>query len=47
MPLSNEAADLLIESDIPYAPSKTANAGGVAVSALEMGQDAIFLCSSL
>jgi glutamate dehydrogenase (NADP+) len=46
MPLSNEAADLLIESGIPYAPSKAANAGGVAVSGLEMGQDAIFLRSS-
>lgn len=42
MPLSNEAADLLIASNIPYAPSKAANAGGVAVSGLEMGQDAIF-----
>jgi len=46
MPLSNEAADLLIESGIPYAPSKAANAGGVAVSGLEMGQDAVFLRSS-
>lgn len=46
MPLTNEAADLLIESGIPYAPSKAANAGGVAVSGLEMGQDAIFLRSS-
>ncbi len=43
MPLTNEAADLLINSGILYAPSKAANAGGVAVSGLEMGQDALFL----
>lgn len=42
MPLTNEAADLLIASKIIYAPSKAANAGGVAVSGLEMGQDAVF-----
>ncbi len=43
MPLTNEAADLLIDLGVPYAPSKAANAGGVAVSGLEMGQDALFL----
>lgn len=43
MPLTNEAADMLINEGILYAPSKAANAGGVAVSGLEMGQDALFL----
>lgn len=43
MPLTNEAADLLIQNGVLYAPSKAANAGGVAVSGLEMGQDALFL----
>jgi glutamate dehydrogenase (NADP+) len=46
MPLTNEAADMLIEAGILYAPSKAANAGGVAVSGLEMGQDALFLQST-
>jgi glutamate dehydrogenase (NADP+) len=46
MPLTNEAADMLISADMLYAPSKAANAGGVAVSGLEMGQDALFLQSS-
>ncbi|MDD3468182.1 MAG: NADP-specific glutamate dehydrogenase [Campylobacterales bacterium] len=45
MPLTNEAADMLISSGVLYAPSKAANAGGVAVSGLEMGQDALFLQS--
>lgn len=43
MPLTNEAADTLIDAGVLYAPSKAANAGGVAVSGLEMGQDAMFL----
>lgn len=43
MPLSNEAADAIIAAGLLYAPSKAANAGGVAVSGLEMGQDALFL----
>lgn len=46
MPLTNEAADMLISSGVLYAPSKAANAGGVAVSGLEMGQDALFLQST-
>jgi len=46
MPLTNEAVDVLIEAGVLYAPSKAANAGGVAVSGLEMGQDAIFLQST-
>lgn len=46
MPLTNEAADMLISAGILYAPSKAANAGGVAVSGLEMGQDALFLQST-
>lgn len=45
MPLTNEAADMLVNSGVLYAPSKAANAGGVAVSGLEMGQDALFLQS--
>lgn len=46
MPLTNEAANMLIGSGVLYAPSKAANAGGVAVSGLEMGQDALFLQST-
>lgn len=46
MPLTNEAADFLINAGVLYAPSKAANAGGVAVSGLEMGQDALFLQST-
>jgi glutamate dehydrogenase (NADP+) len=39
MPTSNEALKYLIESKITVAPSKAVNAGGVAVSALEMSQN--------
>jgi glutamate dehydrogenase (NADP+) len=46
MPLSNDAVDYLINIGVLYAPSKAANAGGVAVSGLEMGQDALFLQST-
>ena len=35
-----EAIDAFIEARIPYAPGKAVNAGGVAVSGLEMTQDA-------
>ena len=35
-----EAIDLFIKSKVPYAPGKAVNAGGVAVSGLEMTQDA-------
>lgn len=35
-----EAIDAFIEAKVPYAPGKAVNAGGVAVSGLEMSQDA-------
>src|ERR687885_1294189 len=40
MPCTPEAVHALLEADIAYAPGKAANAGGVAVSALEMQQNA-------
>ena len=40
MPLTEKAAKVLKEVGIPFAPSKAANAGGVAVSGLEMAQHA-------
>ena len=39
MPTSNEAVKLLMEKGVIVAPSKAVNAGGVAVSALEMAQN--------
>ncbi|MBQ6478142.1 MAG: NADP-specific glutamate dehydrogenase [Erysipelotrichaceae bacterium] len=39
MPTTNEALQLLRNSDIIVAPSKAVNAGGVGVSALEMSQN--------
>ena len=39
MPTTNEALDILRNSDIIVAPSKAVNAGGVGVSALEMSQN--------
>ena len=39
MPSSLEAAEYFIEEGIFYCPGKAANAGGVAVSALEMSQN--------
>ncbi len=39
MPTSNEALKFLVDSTITVAPSKAVNAGGVAVSALEMSQN--------
>lgn len=39
MPSSNEAIKLFLENNILLAPSKAANAGGVATSALEMAQN--------
>lgn len=41
MPTTNEALDYLKENLAAVAPSKAANAGGVAVSALEMSQDSM------
>jgi glutamate dehydrogenase (NADP+) len=39
MPLTINAADKIRAAGIPYAPGKAANAGGVAISGLEMSQD--------
>lgn len=41
MPSSSEAIQVFLENKILYGPSKAANAGGVAVSALEMSQNSI------
>ncbi len=41
MPTVQEGVDAYIESGILYAPSKAANAGGVAVSGLEMTQNSM------
>ena len=43
MPCTPEAVDLFQNSGILYAPGKAANAGGVAVSGLEMTQNTIRL----
>ena len=40
MPLTNEAVAVLLAAQIPHAPGKASNAGGVAVSGLEMAQNA-------
>lgn len=40
MPSSIEAAEAFIEAGVLYAPGKASNAGGVAVSGLEMSQNA-------
>src|SRR5699024_2806332 len=39
MPSTTEAISTFMESDILFAPGKAVNAGGVAVSSLEMGQN--------
>ncbi len=39
MPTAPEGVELFLDSGILYAPGKAANAGGVAVSGLEMAQD--------
>ena len=39
MPTTPDAADLFIESNVAFLPGKAANAGGVAVSGLEMAQN--------
>lgn len=41
MPSTPEAVDLFLEKKILYAPGKASNAGGVAVSGLEMSQNAM------
>ncbi|MFH1615821.1 MAG: NADP-specific glutamate dehydrogenase [Planctomycetota bacterium] len=39
MPTTPDAADLLLENKVEFLPGKAANAGGVAVSGLEMAQN--------
>ena len=43
MPTTPEGVDLFIENRILYGPGKAANAGGVAVSGLEMSQNSVRL----
>jgi len=43
MPSTNEAIDRYLEAGILYGPGKAANAGGVAVSGLEMSQNSMRL----
>ena len=43
MPCTLEAANLFIKNKVIYSPGKASNAGGVAVSGLEMSQNAIHL----
>jgi len=43
MPSTLEAVDLFVEAGLLYAPGKASNAGGVAVSGLEMSQNAMRL----
>lgn len=43
MPTTPEAVDVFLEHKILYAPGKAANAGGVAVSGLEMAQNSMRL----
>ena len=43
MPTTNEASELLQKNGVFVAPSKAVNAGGVAVSGLEMTQNAMHL----
>ncbi len=43
MPSVPEAVDLFIDNNLLYAPGKAANAGGVAVSGLEMAQNSMRL----
>lgn len=39
MPTTHNAAEVFLQNDVLYAPGKASNAGGVAVSALEMAQN--------
>jgi glutamate dehydrogenase (NADP+) len=43
MPCTPEAVDVLLDNKVLYAPGKAANAGGVAVSGLEMAQNSMRL----
>ena len=42
MPTKPEAVELFIKNKVLFAPGKAANAGGVAVSGLEMSQNSMF-----
>jgi len=44
MPTVPEGVDLFLEKGVLYGPGKAANAGGVAVSGLEMSQNSMRLC---
>lgn len=46
MPTTQEGTDLFLEKGVFFLPGKAANAGGVAVSALEMSQNAVQLYRS-
>ena len=41
MPSTKEAVDAFVEAKIPFGPGKAANAGGVAVSGMEMSQNSM------
>ena len=41
MPCENPAIDLINEHQLLFAPAKAANAGGVAISAIEMSQNSM------
>ena len=43
MPCTKEAIDLFVQNGVLFAPAKAANAGGVAVSAMEMSQNSMRL----
>jgi glutamate dehydrogenase (NADP+) len=43
MPTTPEGADIFLDAGILYGPGKAANAGGVAVSGLEMTQNSMRL----
>ena len=43
MPCTKEAVQVLTDNDVLFAPAKAANAGGVAVSAMEMSQNSMRL----
>jgi len=44
MPCTPEAVEVFLDNKVLFAPSKAANAGGVAISALEMSQNSIRCC---
>ena len=46
MPCNIEAIEIFLENNILFAPAKAANAGGVAVSAMEMSQNSMRLAWS-